>query len=85
MVTRNHQALKKFLDCIYTQIIEKQKSYDFIVLGFDRTRISDWYRNLSPDDEPSPPTIPSGDYSKSANESAVANTLANYYKNKQVI
>ncbi|MDO5427160.1 MAG: hypothetical protein Q4F54_05835 [Coriobacteriia bacterium] len=42
---RNHQALGKFFKCIYEQhqkhVAQTGKGYDFVILEFDGTRISD--------------------------------------------
>lgn len=85
---RNHQALGKFFKCIYEQhqkhVAQTGKGYDFVILEFDGTRISDWYRHLSPKDETSP-TTPDGTYNKYINEVATVNILKNYYSNSQVI
>lgn len=60
------------------------KPYDFIVLEFDGTRISDWYRGLSPKDEVNP-TYPKGNYDKYSNEKATVDMLRTFYDNHQVI
>lgn len=84
--TGNHQAMGQFIQCIYEQhnnkVTTTGKGYDFIILEFDGTRISDWYRNLKPDGDSG--TI-NGTYNKFDHEAETVNILKDYYANNQVI
>lgn len=86
----NHQALRKFLKTIYEKDADlkttKGKSYDFIVLEFDGSRIADYYRNLLPEDEISGSSeTHDGNYSKYEFEAETSEILKEYYHGNKVI
>lgn len=73
LFNRNHQALGKFLDTLYDELIVKEKSYDFLIFEFDGTQIADYYNTKGQPQNP-----------KSQHELDVANKLKEYYQKQKV-